>query len=160
MKKDEKEQLLAMVVSSIVRANHLLIACEMASTEEADALAIPVVQVETMARTLGTLAYAFTKAGIFKQDEVEAKVVEVTKVERVLNLAVQMLSQGADDETIAVMFDTFGVNTDEEGNELIIQARRLFNHMKEEHPEMLDDKFIMEQHFQQMGTTAHNTTKH
>jgi hypothetical protein len=159
MKKDQKEQLLAMVVSSIVRANHLLVACEMAEKDDADGLVIPVPQLQTLARTLGTLAYAFTTTGVFKAEEIEERVVEVTKVERVLNLAVQMMSQGADDETVATMFDTFGVNTDEEGNELILQAKRLFNHIKEEHPEILQDKFVLEQHFQQMGMSA-NLTKH
>lgn len=157
MKKEEKEQLLTMVVSSIVRANHLLVACEMANKDEAEALAIPVAQVQTMARTLGTLAYAFSKVKVFSVEEIEKRVVEVTKVERVLNLAVQMLTQGADDEAITLMFDSFGVSTDEEGNELIIQAKRLFNHMKDEHPEMLDDKFILEQKF---GKSAPNMTKH
>lgn len=161
MEEKEKEAVLQLLVQAVVRANHILMACEMAKDEDqVNAIAMPIPQLQTMAQTLGKVAMAFTKTGLFTQEQIERHVVEQTRAHDAMNFTMQLISQGADDEVLEMMLASMGYDADHT-LQLITEAKKLFKHIQEEHPEMLPFQF--EHPFKQFmsSTTAPSTdTKH
>jgi ATP-dependent DNA ligase len=137
MTEQEKDSILKMLVQAVMRANHILMACEMAKEDEnVNGISMPLKQMESLGRTLGSVAMAFTKTGLFEQEEIERLVVEQTRVQDAMNLTMQLITQGADDDVIELALSAMGYDA---GDilQVIAEAKKLLKHIAEEHPEML-----------------------
>lgn len=159
MEAEEKEQLLKMVVSAVVRANHIMMACELAvSQDNATAISMPIAQVQTLGKMLGSVAMAFTKTGWFKQEEIEHHVVEQMRIQDAMNFAMQLISQEADDEVIEQMLSMMSFEEDH-CQQIIAEARKLYAHLLLEHPDMIPFEYSHPfQHF--VPATPPSGTKH
>lgn len=141
MEQDEKDAVLQLLVQAVVRANNVLMACEMAKDEDhVSAIAMPIPQLQTIAQTLGKVAMAFTKTGLFTQDQIERHVIEQTKANDAMNFTMQLISQGAEDDVLELLLSSMGYDA-ANTLQLIKEARKLFKHIQEEHPEMLPMQF-------------------
>lgn len=158
---EERKQFFDTIVSAVIKANHMLMSCEMARSEnETTGIVMPIEQAESLAKSLGSLAMAFSKLKLFTQEEIEQAVVTQMKIHHGVNLAMQLIAQGAEDDLVESMVRSMGF-ADNEAVEIRQHGKTMYDYIKKNYPEHLTEyehhfsEFIAEAFAPQPGITKH-----